>query len=208
TVMSSITAADLVQYKGRYGELIAKAECPETRAVITALAYGSLADIPEERVKELPKEVLEYFSRVSLVHAVSKHGRTLDYDVLLPLLRLPSDAALEALVIDSIYEGICTATIDSSARKITISSWAAREADPSTISSMVNMMDQWMQASEAVIAQATDKAVEEDEKLAAAREEEKVANDEVLAARVALEEEYKEYKGQSRSTSRMGGVLG
>ncbi|GMS99040.1 hypothetical protein PENTCL1PPCAC_21215, partial [Pristionchus entomophagus] len=201
----SISASDLIQYKGHYGDLIEKTNCLETRAVIAALAYGSLTDIPEERMKELPQEVLDYLSRVSLVNAVTTHGRTLSYDLLLSHLRLPSDSSLESLVIDAIYEGVCQATMDSAARTITVSSWSARECDPSKIGSMVSILDQWMNRSTEVISQASKKAEEEDSKLAAEREQEKMIKDELLAARVAMEEEYKEGgfgKGGGRSNSR------
>ncbi|GMS99047.1 hypothetical protein PENTCL1PPCAC_21222, partial [Pristionchus entomophagus] len=201
----SISASDLIQYKGHYGDLIEKTNCPETRAVIAALAYGSLTDIPEKRIKELPLEVLDYLSRVSLVNAVTTHGRTLSYDLLLSLLRLPSDSSLESLVIDAIYEGVCQATMDSAARTITVSSWCARECDPSKIGSMVSILDQWMNRSTEVKREG-----ERDGRIRGERSEGYVPyssqiKDELLAARVAMEEEYKEGgfgKGGGRSNSR------
>ncbi|KAF8365255.1 hypothetical protein PRIPAC_83084, partial [Pristionchus pacificus] len=207
-VVMSISAADLIAYKGRYSELISKADCPETRAVVAALAYGSLDDIPAERLKQLPQEVHDYLARVSLVHAVTTLGRTLEYDTLLRLLRLPSDAALESLVVDAVYEGVCTATMDGSARTVTVSSWAARETDPAVIGGMVDVLGQWMERSDGVIASATAKAAEEDEKLAAMREHERVVKDELTAARVAMEEEFKEYKGGRGGAGGAGGSRG
>ncbi|GMT27094.1 hypothetical protein PFISCL1PPCAC_18391 [Pristionchus fissidentatus] len=197
--MAAISANDLVQYKGRYGELIGKSNCPETRKVLTALAYGSLADIPDERIKELPTEVVEYLSRVSLVHAVTQHGRTLKYDLLLSLLRLPSDAALESLVIDAVYEGGLQAKMDSAARRLTVLSWAAREADPATIGAMVNVLDQWIEKGGSVIKNATEKAGEEDAKMMAEKDKEKMISDELAAARLSAEEEQNMRMGRCNS---------
>lgn len=124
--------------------------------LLQLFAYGTYQDYTgnKDGMPELGAAETKKLKQLSLV-SLSETTKALPYDMLQKELDIETIRELEDLIIDSIYKGLIKGVLDQQKRSFEVQHAIGRDLGPNDIENMMNTLEAWLSASDALNADLT-----------------------------------------------------
>lgn len=136
-------------------DLESNEECRATLALLKLFAYGTYEHYKSQKASlklaDLTPAELTKLRQLTIVSRAAKE-KELSYASLLSSLDLTNIRELEDLIIDTIYAGLISGTLDQKSGSLLVASAIGRDIGPTDVDHMIDTLDHWLASSAEVVA--------------------------------------------------------